>query len=169
VGQGEYIFKHDKRVTDFYIQSTNYILNKLNLKKIMVPLDGSKNSIRGLEHAISLAKLAGASIVGTHVSYVPGNLANPRQGFINQELVKEAKRYLDTAKKQCDENNIRFTSEIIPGIPSTGIVKFAHNAKNKINLIVMGTRGLSSAKEAFLGSVSNHVVHKSKVPVLLIN
>ena len=143
-------------------------MNKMNLKKILVPLDGSKNSIRGLEHAISLAKLADASIVGTHVSYVPGNLANPRQGFINQELVKEAKRYLDTAKKQCDENNIRFTSEIIPGIPSTGIVKFAHNAKNKINLIVMGTRGLSSAKEACLGSVSNHVVHKSNVPVLLV-
>jgi nucleotide-binding universal stress UspA family protein len=35
-------------------------------------------------------------------------------------------------------------------------------------MIVMGTRGLSSAEESFLGSVSNHVVHKSKVPVLLI-
>ena len=134
----------------------------------MVPLDGSKNSVRGLEHAISLAKLADASIVGTHVSYVPGNLANPRQGFINQELVKEAKDYLDTAKKQCDESNTEFTSEIIPGIPSTGIVNFAHDVKNKINLIVMGTRGLSSAKETFLGSVSNHVVHKSNIPVLLV-
>ena len=144
-------------------------MNKMNLKKILVPLDGSENSIRGLEHAISLAKLADASIVGTHVSYVPGNLANPRQGFINQELVKEAKGYLDTAKKQCDENNIEFTSEIISGTPSTGIVEFAHNANNKINLIVIGTRGLTSAKEAFLGSVSHHVVHKSKVPVLLVN
>ena len=150
----------------YYMQSIP--MNKMNLKKILVPLDGSKNSIRGLEHAISLAKLADASIVGTHVSYVPGNLANPRQGFINQELVKEAKDYLDTAKKQCDESNIEFTSEIIPGIPSTGIVNFAHDVKNKINLIVMGTRGLSSAKEAFLGSVSNHVVHKSNVPVLLV-
>ena len=150
----------------YYMQSIP--MNKMNLKKILVPLDGSENSIRGLEHAISLAKLADASIVGTHVSYVPGNLANPRQGFINQELVKEAKDYLDTAKKQCDESNIEFTSEIIPGIPSTGIVNFAHDVKNKINLIVMGTRGLSSAKETFLGSVSNHVVHKSNVPVLLV-
>ena len=150
----------------YYMQSVP--MNKMNLKKILVPLDGSKNSIRGLEHAISLAKLADASIVGTHVSYVPGNLANPRQGFINQELVKEAKDYLDTAKKQCDESNIEFTSEIIPGIPSTGIVNFAHDVKNKINLIVMGTRGLSSAKETFLGSVSNHVVHKSNIPVLLV-
>ncbi len=157
-----------KLVLSFMYYMQSIFMNKMNLKKILVPLDGSKNSIRGLEHAISLAKLADASIVGTHVSYVPGNLANPRQGFINQELVKEAKDYLDTAKKQCDESNIEFTSEIIPGIPSTGIVNFAHDVKNKINLIVMGTRGLSSAKEAFLGSVSNHVVHKSNVPVLLV-
>ena len=55
------------------------------LEKILVPLDGSDNSLRGMDHAISLAKLSGASIVGAHVSYVPGNLAYPRQGFINQQ------------------------------------------------------------------------------------
>ena len=139
-----------------------------HLKKILVPLDGSNNSLRGLDHAISLAKLSGASIVGAHVSYIPGNLAYPRQGFINQALVKEANRYLNTAKKRCTENGISFTSKILPGTPSHGIVKFGQEVKNGINMIVMGTRGLSSAKESFLGSVSNHVVHKSKVPVLLI-
>ena len=144
----------------------NILMNKLNLKKILVPLDGSNCSFRGLDHAISLAKLSGASVVGAHVSYVPGNLAYPRQGFINQALVKEAKRYLSTAKRRCSENGIAFTSKILSGTPSHGIVKFGQG--NGISLIVMGTRGLSSAKESFLGSVSNHVVHKSKVPVLLV-
>ena len=139
-----------------------------HLKKILVPLDGSNNSLRGLDHAISLAKLSGASIVGAHVSYIPGNLAYPRQGFINQALVKEANRYLNTAKKRCTENGISFTSKILPGTPSHGIVKFGQEVKNGINMIVMGTRGLSSPKESFLGSVSNHVAHKSKVPVLLV-
>jgi len=143
-------------------------MNKINLKKILVPLDGSNNSFRGLDHAISLAKLSGASIVGAHVSYVPGNLAYPRQGFINQTLLKDAKRYLNTAKKRCTENNITFTSKILAGTPSHGIVKFGQEVRNGINMIVMGTRGLSSAKESFLGSVSNHVVHKSKIPVLLV-
>ena len=146
----------------------NILMNKLNLKKILVPLDGSNCSFRGLDHAISLAKLSGASVVGAHVSYVPGNLAYPRQGFINQALVKEAKRYLSTAKRRCTENGITFTSKILSGTPSHGIVKFGQEVRNGISLIVMGTRGLSSAKESFLGSVSNHVVHKSKVPVLLV-
>ena len=143
-------------------------MNKMNLKKILVPLDGSNNSFRGLDHAIGLAKLSGASIVGAHVSYVPGNLANPRQGFINQALLKDAKRYLNTAKKRCTDNNVTFTSKILAGTPSHGIVKFGQEVRNGINMIVMGTRGLSSAKESFLGSVSNHVVHKSKIPVLLV-
>ena len=143
-------------------------MNKMNLKKILVPLDGSNNSFRGLDHAIGLAKLSGASIVGAHVSYVPGNLAYPRQGFINQTLLKEAKRYLNTAKKRCTDNNVTFTSKVLAGTPSHGIVKFGQEVRNGINMIIMGTRGLSSAKESFLGSVSNHVVHKSKVPVLLV-
>ena len=138
------------------------------LGKILVPLDGSSSSFRSLDHAISLAKLSGAKIVGAYVSYVPGNLSNPRQGFINQALVKEAKHYMNTAKKRCNQNDIEFNSKILAGTPSTGIVKFAHNVRNGINLIVMGSRGLSSAKEAFLGSVSNHVTHKSKVPVLVV-
>ena len=143
-------------------------MNNHKLEKILVPLDGSNNSLRGLDHAISLAKISGASIVGAHVSYVPGNLAYPKQGFINQQLVKEAERYLNTAKERCAESGIAFTSKILPGTPSHGIVKFGQEVKNGINMIVMGTRGLSSAKESFLGSVSNHVVHKSKVPVLLV-
>ena len=143
-------------------------MNNHKLEKILVPLDGSDNSLRGLDHAISLAKLSGASIVGAHVSYVPGNLAYPKQGFINQQLVKEAENYLNAAKERCAENGIASTSKILPGTPSHGIVKFGQEVKNGINMIVMGTRGLSSAKESFLGSVSNHVVHKSKVPVLLI-
>jgi len=143
-------------------------MNKMNLKKILVPLDGSNNSFRGLDHAIGLAKLSGASIVGAHVSYVPGNLAYPRQGFISQTLLKDAKRYLNTAKKRCTDNNVTFTSKILAGTPSHGIVKFGQEVRNGINMIIMGTRGLSSAKESFLGSVSNHVVHKSKIPVLLV-
>ena len=48
------------------------------------------------------------------------------------------------------------------------IAKFANNKKNGIDLVVIGARGRSSAKELFLGSVSNYVLHKSKKPVLVV-
>ena len=45
---------------------------------------------------------------------------------------------------------------------------FANNKRNGIDLVVIGARGRSSAKELFLGSVSNYVLHKSKKPVLVV-
>ena len=40
--------------------------------------------------------------------------------------------------------------------------------KYNFDMIVMGSRGIGSAKEVFLGSTSNHVLHKSKIPVLIV-
>ena len=38
----------------------------------------------------------------------------------------------------------------------------------KFDLIVIGSRGMGSLKELFLGSVSNAIVHKSKIPVMIV-
>ena len=40
--------------------------------------------------------------------------------------------------------------------------------KYNFDMIVMGSRGMGSAKGVFLGSTSNHVLHKSKIPVLIV-
>ena len=48
------------------------------------------------------------------------------------------------------------------------LAKFANLSKNKIDLVVIGSRGRSSAKELFFGSTSQFVLHKSKPPVLVI-
>ena len=40
--------------------------------------------------------------------------------------------------------------------------------KSRFDIIVIGARGLGSVKEVFLGSVSYSVVHKSKIPVLIV-
>ncbi len=40
--------------------------------------------------------------------------------------------------------------------------------KKNFDLIVIGSRGIDSVKEAFLGSVSHYITHRSKVPVLII-
>ena len=40
--------------------------------------------------------------------------------------------------------------------------------KSGADMIVMGSRGLSGIKELLLGSVSNHIVHYAKVPVVIV-
>ncbi|HKU33473.1 MAG TPA: universal stress protein, partial [Candidatus Nitrosotalea sp.] len=75
-------------------------------------------------------------------------------------------KFMAEAKKISAQNGIVFNEKILYGNDSWEITEFA--ASKKFDLIVIGSRGLGALKEAFLGSVANTVVHKSKIPVLVV-
>ncbi|BDQ31220.1 universal stress protein UspA [Nitrosopumilus zosterae] len=137
-------------------------------KKILVPLDGSKNSIRGLDMAIHIARQSHGIITALSVKSVPGIYAIHPLGFLDFNSMSEIKKTLDEAKVRAAKKGIQLTGKAIAGDPGFDIAKFANNKKNGIDLVVIGARGRSSAKEIFLGSVSNYVLHKSKKPVLIV-
>ncbi len=141
---------------------------KDKIKKILVALDGSKNSIRGLDKAITLARAGHGTITALYIKTVPAIYALHPIGFMSLNQVTEAKKFLISAKTRAAKKGILLTHKIIGGEPGFDIVRFAHNKKNKIDIIVIGARGRGIAKEIFLGSVSNYVVHKSKLPVLVV-
>ena len=140
----------------------------IKTKKILVPLDGSKNSLRGLDMAIHLARESQGTIVALSVKTVPGIYALHPLGFLDFNNMKEIKKLLDSAKVKAAKKGIQLTGKSIAGDPGYDIAKFANNSKNKIDLVVIGARGRGSAKEIFLGSTSNYVLHKSKKPVLIV-
>ena len=139
---------------------------KQKINKILVPLDGSPKSIDGLRNAIYLARQCGATITG--ICVLPlytinlGKLLTPLR---NQSL-KEAKKLMSQSKRLCAQNGIVFHEKIIFGNQAWEITEFANY--KKFDLIVMGHQGLGKMKEVFLGSVANFVIHKSKIPVLVI-
>ena len=65
------------------------------IRKILVPLDGSRNSYRGLDEAVSLAIQCKASIVGIYVKDMPGVYALHPIGFIGLALGKEGKKVIE--------------------------------------------------------------------------
>ena len=139
-------------------------MNKI--KKILVPLDGSKNSLRGLDEAIYLARQCQAVITGLYVIPIfPRNLLDAIMPF-QIHLTKEARKFMDNAKVRCGQKGIAFKSKIIFGSPTIEINEFSQ--KGKFDIIVIGSRGQSGLKEVFLGSTSNYVLHKSKIPVLIV-
>ncbi len=140
----------------------------IKTKKILVPLDGSKNSIRGLDMAIHLARRSQGTITALAVKTVPGIYAIHPLGFLDFNSMKEVKKLLADAKLRAAKKGIQLTGKAIAGDPGYDIARFANNSKNGIDLIVVGARGRGSAKEIFLGSVSNYVLHKSKKPVLVV-
>ena len=135
------------------------------IKKILVPLDGSENSFRGLDAAIYQAQKNEAEITGINVIPKVSEMFEnrPPNSPVGQ---KEAKDIMNEAKKRSSKNNIKFQEKIIAGSPGKDIVKFAE--ENNFDLITIGARGIGSVKEAFLGSVSHHVSNKTKIPVLIV-
>ena len=140
----------------------------IKTKKILVPLDGSKNCLRGLDMAIHIARQSHGVIIGLAVKSVPGVYALHPLGFLDFNSMKEIKKIIEQAKVKAAKKGIQLTGKVIAGDPGYDIARFANNSKNGVDLIVIGARGRGSAKEFFLGSVSNYVLHKSKKPVLIV-
>jgi nucleotide-binding universal stress UspA family protein len=139
-------------------------------KRMMVCLDGSKNSLRGLDEAILFAKQSGAIIIGTHSDTSFSAFSAVRAPLLpEKKWKKKAKALMSIAKKKVEKNTIEFEGVVIGG-HSSGIdlTTFANNPANKIDQIVMGSRGMGFPKELFFGSTSNFVLHKAKAPVTIV-
>lgn len=141
---------------------------KKKVSKILVPLDGSENSMRGLEMAISIARQFGATITGVFSINVSPHSEFRGIGSVEEAYNKEIKKIMAKAKTLAAQNGIVFNNKTVRGDTGYNIIKLAHDKKQKFNLIVIGSRGRGSIKELFLGSVSNYVIHASKIPVLLV-
>jgi len=82
--------------------------------------------------------------------------------------MKEIKKLLADAKLRAAKKGIQLTGKAVAGDPGYDIARFANNSKNGIDMVVVGARCRSSAKEIFVVSVSNYVLHKSKKPVFVV-
>lgn len=139
-----------------------------SLKRILVAFDGSNNSLRAMDKAIQIAKPADATITAVYVIGTPilkkglYNITNIQRNVAKQK----AEEILNRARGRAKLAKVKFQSKIISGVPSSAITKIAANQKSDI--LVVGARGLSGAKAVFLGSVSNHILHASKIPVLVV-
>jgi nucleotide-binding universal stress UspA family protein len=142
----------------------------MNRKKIMVCLDGSKNSIRGLDKAILFAKQSDAIIIGVHSDTSFSAFSAVRAPILpDKKWKKEAKALMNVAKRKVEKNNIEFVGIVIGGHTSgIDLTTFANNQRNDIDQIVIGSRGMGFAKEIFFGSTSNFILHKARAPVTII-
>ena len=140
---------------------------KKKISKILVPLDGSKNSQRGLEMAITLARQCGATITGVFSIHAPPHSEFRGIGSVEKALNREVKKIMAESKVLAAKNGIVFKEKLMRGDIGYNIVKLAQG-KEKFDMIIIGSRGRSSAKELFFGSVSNYVIHTAKIPVLVV-
>lgn len=137
------------------------------IQKILVPVDGSKNSLRGLKKAILLAKRFHAGITCIFVNAPRGIFNHQDERIYQIQKMTEGERFLEQAKKECEKDGIYCSKKIVKGDPGADILQYAE-LHGRFDLIVVGARGRSRLGELFLGSVSNYIAHKSDIPVLIV-
>jgi len=139
----------------------------MEIQKILVAVDGSKHSEKGLDIAISLVKDSEKSIVGLFVK--PHSVDSVRYGDVfsghHNEIVKQTFQIL---REKCEKNNVKFSTEIRTGDVKTTIEKLANDTHMNLDMVIIGSRGRGSVKGALLGSVSKYILDKSKIPVLIV-
>lgn len=138
--------------------------------KILVAHDGSKNSERALARAAAIARDSGASlIVITVVNYtVPAwaPMAPPIPESVIEDLKNSGKNTLDRAIEAVRPIVPNVTGMLEDGNPADRILSVAEH--DRVDLIVLGRRGISGIERFLLGGVSSRVVDQSKCDVMVV-
>lgn len=140
---------------------------KNRFKRILVALDGSSNSIRGMNEAISLARQSEGTIHGIYVlPGFPSELTSTLSSY-RKHLLEKTRKFMSNAKTSAARHGIDFEEKIITSNDTVNaIANFAK--QEKFDIIVIGARGEGSPKSEYFGSVSNGILHSSRIPILIV-
>ena len=148
------------------------------MKTILVPTDFSNTANAAVEVATGIAKKTGATLILLHViedidegSFnVEGEAiasAPAESRLFTFKLIEKAKKQLAKAVEQTSRSGVNVTSKLRIGNPYHSM----HEAivEQKVDLVVMGTKGTSGYEEVIIGSNTEKVVRRSNCPVLTVN
>jgi nucleotide-binding universal stress UspA family protein len=150
---------------------------QLPIKRIMAPIDGSKNALAALQVAVSLAKDYHAELIIVRVLPVHSTLisvaavANAPPSAVQQSYEdeeKNAKRMLDDRVQFAKKHGVKASGLILSKQTSVVQAIIISAVDQKVDLIVIGTRGLGGFKRLLMGSVSTGVVTHAHCPVLVV-
>jgi nucleotide-binding universal stress UspA family protein len=144
-------------------------------KRILVGLDGSSHGLRTAETAAVLAARFGAEL---HLLTVtkPHEVSPEVQDYLEAEnLLGEPSYALDEqtqtmvakAKAIAEQNKVRTIQTVVrEGKPVGILVDYAKD--HKMDLLVVGSRGVGELEAALLGSVSQKVSQLARCSVLIV-
>lgn len=143
-----------------------------NFGNILVAVDGSDQSMRAVDVAISLAAKYDSVLTALYVIYIPfGERLYPRAVWYEEfikEIHKEASEWLSEIQKRGKENGVVIESKMSETTESVAAEIVRYAKENETKLVVVGSRGKSDLEKLFLGSVAAGVLAYATCPVLVV-
>jgi nucleotide-binding universal stress UspA family protein len=131
----------------------------------LVPVDFSNNSLQSLDLVLALATPRVDRITVLHVIETHYDFATQVALFTEQQRKEGRKRGKELLEKHA-HTQVSLTFKLQEGNPALQINQMA--AKQKIDLIVMGTQGANGITKSLIGTVAVSVVREAPCPVLII-
>jgi nucleotide-binding universal stress UspA family protein len=151
------------------------------IRKILVPVDFSEESLNAAYYALHVAKQKGAEITLIHVYFnpvtdpvasdhfyaFPTSIAETLNEIIGnaREMMKAFTEKLDTYKAGHGVTDIPVNTELIGGIAEEAILDFA--TIENYDLLIIGIRGKKES-ENWLGAFISEIINKATIPVMAI-
>ena len=154
---------------------------KISVKKILMAVDKSGYKERVINFTITLAKGLGAEVTAIHVidkasmgiardlvGYYRGGKKEAYEEAYEDVLKRQAEKLLAEAEFLGKKEGIKIETEVLMHSPSVSEEIIDYAKSNNVDLIVVGTKGLTGAAKFLLGSVASNVIAHAQCPVLAV-
>ena len=143
------------------------------LKKVLVLVDGTENSLRALRYSIDLCKLSAGELIAMttvktdmKVTAEAAPLDQELRTQANNEAVKTGNKVLGAAKAVLDGSGVQVQYVLEFGSPAATAMKAVE--KFNCDTVVVGSRGLGTLQGILSDSVSKKLEQEAHVPVIVI-
>ena len=151
----------------------------ISLKKILVPVDGSEISLKAVNYAVHFAKLASAQLIPIYIieDIKQGGALGLQERYGNISIVKAFKNsrkqsaevLLKKIENSAKKSRVKVKNVILDSAGKNEkkmVTEYA--VKNKVDLIIIGSKSQSRFRGLWIGGFTNSVLHHSTVPVLVV-
>ena len=149
--------------------------------KILVSIDGSKESFGAADYGIYLANLFNAVMTVIHVlpqeiryeydnvdAIQPNIPATPVKGIVELSKQEVQAKWFNKIIEKAKEMDVNLQTDVVVATRSVASEIVDYADKLDVDLIIVGTRGRSGLKRMLLGSVASEVVKYADCPILII-
>jgi len=146
------------------------LLSLAPVERILVPIDRSQTSQKALQAALDLAKSYSSTVTFLNVlKYPPSRDRDRLSEGLEREIEKieeNSKQLLDEALARAKETGVEASIRLEHGQPADRIIRIAE--EEDYDLIIIGAKGMKTARSFLLGSVADKVSHHAACPVFIV-
>lgn len=145
---------------------------KIQIKKILCPVDFSESSDHAMRYALAFSETYQAELIFVHVmDYATLDMPDyPSVIEFSANIIEQMKEIFEKRLEELTEIEKKeyenISSRLVSGTPFYEIINLAK--EEKVDLIVIGTHGRTGLAHVLMGSVAEKVVRKAPCPVLTV-